>query len=141
MTKVDFYLLQQASTLDQADDFACRLAEKAFKRGLQVLIAARSAEHAGKLDDLLWQQPDSGFIPHSVGQQLQSPVIIDYNRQPGEHDECLINLSGSVLDYCARFERLCEIVVYEEQSRQQSRQRYKYYKDRGFPIKTHEIKH
>ncbi len=140
MTQVDFYLL--LGTLHQSDGdlFACKLTNKAYRGGARVLLCAGSQQHAGMLDDMMWQQPNSGFIPHTADPQLHGKVKIDYNRDAGDHDDCLINLSGEVPEYNARFRRICEIVVYSEEARALGRQRFKYYKDRGYPIRTHEIK-
>lgn len=140
MTKVDFYVLHGQQALELGDQFACRLTDKAFRQGKRVLIKARSQQHAQQLDDLLWQQPKTGFIPHAMLSTLPSKVNIDYNAGPGEHDDCLINLGDEIPEYCARFQRICEIVVFNEQARMRSREHYKYYKDRGFPIATHNIK-
>ena len=38
----------------------------------------------------------------------------------------------------AGFERLVELVGTEEDDRVQARQRYRHYKDRGYPLETHE---
>lgn len=140
MTQVDFYLLPGTSQQHDGDLFACKLADKAFRAGTSVLLCAGSRQHASALDALLWQQPISGFIPHTADQELHEKVKIDYNRDAGAHDDCLINLADEVPEYNARFRRICEIVVYSDESRALGRQRFKYYKDRGFPIRTHEIK-
>ncbi|MFK8019594.1 MAG: DNA polymerase III subunit chi [Pseudomonadales bacterium] len=140
MTKVDFYLLLGTDQRSEGDHFACRLVDKAFRAGSSILLCSSSKQHADELDTLLWTFPISGFIPHTVDPDLQSKVKIDYNASDSYHDDCLINLSSTVPDYSARFRRICEIVVYSEEARAHSRQRFKYYKDRGFPIETHEIK-
>lgn len=140
MTKIDFYLLRATSEASQGDHFACLLTDKAFRGGNRVLIAACSAAHAQELDQLLWKVPNTGFIPHGPAAEVSNKVAIDYNRSPGDHDDCLINLSQSVPEYCARFKRICEVVVFNDEARAASRERFKYYQQRGFPINTHEIK-
>ena len=140
MTKVDFYLLPGTQQRSDGDRFACRLVDKAFRAGSSILLCSNSQQHAAELDALLWQIPISGFIPHSADPNLHSKVKIDYNGSDTHHDDCLINLSSTVPEYSSRFRRICEIVVYSDEARELSRKRFKYYKDRGFPIETHEIK-
>ncbi len=139
MTKIDFYLLRTASEESQGDHFACLLTDKAYRGGNRVLITASSETHAAKLDELLWKVPISGFIPHGPATDVSNKVAIDYNQNPGDHDDCLINLSQQVPEYCARFKRICEVVVFNDEARAASRERFKYYQQRGFPINTHEI--
>ncbi len=139
MTKIDFYLLRAASEPSQGDHFACLLTDKAFRGGNRVLISVGSEKHAKDIDQLLWKVPNTGFIPHGQASDVSNKVAIDYNLGPGDHDDCLINLSHKVPDYCARFKRICEVVVFNNEARAASRERFKYYQQRGFPINTHEI--
>jgi DNA polymerase-3 subunit chi len=45
----------------------------------------------------------------------------------------LINLSASVPNYFAQFERVIELVT--EDNKAQARAHYSYYKERGYPLK------
>jgi DNA polymerase-3 subunit chi len=42
--------------------------------------------------------------------------------------------------FFSRFERVAELVSGDADVRQQGRKRYSFYKDRGYPLRTHEIK-
>lgn len=139
MTQVDFYLLEKVHDRNGALQFACRLADKAWRGSSDLLIAAASAEECATLGELLWSQQPSSFLPHDDNVQDLSTLSLCTSDNPGEHSGCLINTSGQLLPYCARFQRVCEIVIFEESARETSRKHYKYYKDRGFPIKTHTI--
>ena len=53
MTQVDFYVLKDDSALNRVQ-FACRLADKAYRLGHRVYIHTESAQQTRQLDDLLW---------------------------------------------------------------------------------------
>ena len=139
MTEVDFYLLPVPEMHGQLM-FACRLAEKAWRQGHNVFLQAPDTTTAQQLDDLLWSFQDASFVPHGLlGTEPKSPVEIGSGDEAGDHHDVLINLSGQIPAFFSRFERVAEIVLNDEQQKQQSREAWKYYKDRGYPFRLHDI--
>ena len=49
------------------------------------------------------------------------------------------NSRSNVPEFFTRFERIAEIVGGDEPSRQAARARFKFYRERGYPIETHEL--
>ena len=139
MTKVDFHVLEGVEQLSLRDIYACRLINKAFKAGSEVYVAAASAEHVKALDELLWREPINAFVPHLADPSVHERVNIGYNCEPIKHQDCLINLSDGIPTFSARFTRIFEIVLSAPQAREMSRERHKFYKDRGFPINVNSI--
>ncbi len=142
MTQVDFYLLQDDSAQIRAS-FACRLADKAYRLGNRVYIHTASAEQTRQLDDLLWTFQQNSFVPHGIYQAAQHnppPVLLAHNSEPDASIQVLINLSAEVPLFFSRFERVAELVNQNADIRQQGRSRYSFYKERGYPLRTHEIK-
>jgi DNA polymerase-3 subunit chi len=141
MTRIDFYILQDVE-LDAMHRFACRLATKAMANGNEVHIHASDSDTAQAVDELLWIYPDQRFVPHSViteqsAQAAQAdPVNIGWE-EPKHIDDVLINISGDVPGFFGRFDRVAEIVV--RSTRDAGRDRYKFYRDRGFPLFHHEL--
>lgn len=137
MTRVDFYILQD---IDQsaAHRFACRLALKALSSGAPVHLHAGAEAVARDLDELLWQYPEQRFVPHECEDAATgaAPVVIGWN-PPERPDGLLINLGDSVPTFFGRFERVAEIIVQER--RDVGRERYRFYRDRGFPLFHHEL--
>lgn len=139
MTKVDFYILDSAQPLD-ALHYCCRLAEKALKKGLGIYIHCRSADQSTELDDLLWSFSAESFVPHTLkSAQAAGRVVIGSDAVAPEAAELLINLAPEIPDFFSRFQRVGEIVCQEESWLLPSRNRYRFYKDRGYPLKTHKI--
>ena len=50
----------------------------------------------------------------------------------------LVNLGAGIPEGFEGFERLIEVVTVEEDDRQQARQRWKHYADRGYAITRHD---
>ena len=57
---------------------------------------------------------------------------------PGRWD-VLINLSAEVPEFFSRYERVAEVVDADAARREQSRERYRFYRDRGYKLNTHQV--
>ena len=80
----------------------------------------------------------STLLPEVAGMIVEvSPSF-----RPGgffEKDEVLINLRAEWPPFFSRFQRLIEIVSLDEQDRGQARERFKFYRDRGYAIQSHDL--
>ncbi len=140
MTRIDFYVLQDVD-LDAMRRFACRLAGKAITGGHGVHIHTDGAEDAGIVDELLWSYPDNRFIPHETLDDAGRPpaavpVTLGWT-EPEGLDGVLINLSGEIPHFFGRFDRVAEVIP--RSRRDAGRERYKFYRDRGYPLFHHEL--
>jgi DNA polymerase-3 subunit chi len=137
MTRIDFYV--------DADDrlqVACRLAAKALAQRLRVLVYAPDGEVAAALDRLMWTTPAIGFVPHVMAEHRlapETPVVIARVDGDSPHDQVLVNLARESPPSFARFQRLIEIVSRDEEDRHAARARYRFYRDRGYEIRTHSL--
>jgi DNA polymerase-3 subunit chi len=144
VTQVDFYILENDS--DEARlRLACRIVDKAMQRDQHVFIHATSDQEARQLDELLWTFSQGSFIPHRiVREELAAapaePVLIGLNQAPapGRWD-VLINLATDVPDFFSRYERVAEVVDGNPVRRERSRERYRFYRDRGYKLNTHQV--
>lgn len=138
MTQVDFY-----THVEDKLKTACALAGKAFARGMKLTLCCPDAETAQRLDRMLWTTPATGFLPHCApGDPLaaQTPVIIDHSADDSLlHDELLINLRPQQPPYFGRYQRLIEIVSLDDGDRAGARERFRFYRDRGYEIRTHDL--
>ncbi len=140
MTRVDFYVLKPGSRGNRYT-LAARLAEKAWRSGHRVLVAVASEEEQRHMDRLLWTFRDTGFVPHGLlGQAdpLLNPVLITLDNADDEH-EVLINLQSAVPEFFSRFQRVAECVDDEPGVREAGRDRYRFYRERGYPLQVHEL--
>jgi len=123
MTKVDFYILSSGST----EHTTCKLVEKAYNMGHRVYIHTESDAQTNQIDALLWTYRAGSFIPHQryqAGSEKDSPVI---------------NMAPEVPLFFSRFERVAELIDNNEEHKKLGRERYRFYKDRGYPLDTHNL--
>lgn len=136
MTEILFYITEQAGAEAQAS-LAWRIAEKAWRQGHSVYIHCCDEAHAEALDQLFWQQPATGFLPH--GLTPLEPVQLGHGDDPGERHDVLINLAPTVPDFATRFTRVAEMITGDPELRDAGRQRFRFYRDRGLSIRTHNL--
>jgi DNA polymerase-3 subunit chi len=94
---------------------------------------------------MLWTWPAIGFVPHALAHDplaVETPVLI------GGEDVCatkpagvdiLLNLAGECPPHFERFERLLELVGAQDEEKKSGRERYRFYRDRGYPITNHDL--
>ncbi len=139
MTRVTFYLLA-ATEARACQRFACRLARKACGAGQRVHIHTSDAEATRELDRLLWTFEDTAFLPHGTDvHDPNSPITLHETAVPGDRCDVLINLAVEVPEYFGRFERIADVVGGDEASRALGRERYRFFKERGYPLEHHAI--
>lgn len=139
MTRIDFYQIEGE---EPPLLFACRLIEKIYRRGHRVHVQAASQSQAEELDDLLWSFRAERFIPHALlatAAPVDAPIHIGAGDEPADHQEVMVNLSGVVPDFFSRFDRVAEVVPREQNSRDEARANYRFYKDRGYPLQYHRM--
>jgi DNA polymerase-3 subunit chi len=95
---------------------------------------------AADLDDLLWNYPEHRFVPHGLAGDrhgaARHPVEIGW-QPPADPEGLLVNLAPEIPSFFGRFDRVAEIVV--DANRDDGRARYKFYRDRGFPLFHHDL--
>ncbi len=137
MTQIDFY-----THVDNKLQTACQLVAKAYERKLRVLVFTPDVTMSNKLDTMLWTTPAIGFLPHALAGMpiaAETPIIIDHQADDLAHDQVLVNLRDEWPPFFSRFQRLIEIVSVDENDRLAARERYSFYRDRGYPIKSHNL--
>lgn len=132
MTKVDFY----TGSPDKLRT-ACQLSHKAMQNGLKTVITLPDAASSEALDRLLWHYPETAFIPHcrsDAAEADSTPVLLDYNSDKFPHHDLLISLRGECMPFFSRFDRLIEIIGTDQEDSRLGRERYKFYRDRGYEL-------
>jgi DNA polymerase-3 subunit chi len=144
VTQVDFYIVDSDSE-DARLKIVCRIADKANDASQHVFINGCSDVEAKKLDELLWTLSQGSFIPHKIVRDgadgaSAEPVIIGLNRGPlSDRWDLMINLAPEVPEFFSRYRRVAEVVDGDTARRAQSRDRYRFYRDRGYTLNTHQV--
>jgi DNA polymerase-3 subunit chi len=137
VTSIDFYF-----NAGDRLQVACRLAGKALAQGRSLLVYAPEGDTASRIDKLLWTWPATGFVPHcSLHDPLapDTPVLIAADDGAPPRCDLLLNLAASCPPHFERFERLLEVVGVDEAERAAGRERYRYYRSRGYAIANHDL--
>lgn len=137
MTSINFYF--------NAGDrlhVACRLAGKAYAQKKKLLIFAPALDTARRIDNLLWTWQQFSFVPHCLASNplaARTPILITAESESPPECEVLLNLGDECPPFFERYERLLEIVGQDDAGRSLGRGRFKFYKERGYAIDTHDL--
>ncbi len=135
MTRVEFFF----NVEDKLQKLA-ELSEKAINKNIKVMILTADESTTTSVQQALWKHPDS-FLANCRSQDslaAASPIVVDYQTDYLVHDELLINLQQSQTTIFSRFKTLIEIVGADEADKILARARYKFYRDRGYEIRSYD---
>lgn len=134
MTRIDFH----THVADRLS-YVCRLTRKVYGAGKAVLVLGESTELAA-LDTALWTFSALEFIPHCMANDplaSVTPVVLTDDLARAPHHAVLVNLRAHVPANFARFERLLEVVGDASEALDAGRERYRFYRDRGYQLSSH----
>ena len=137
MTQISFY-----TRAENKLSVARQLIAKAWGQKLNVFVHATDPAVAAEIDRLLWTQPALSFIPHCRDDSPLAevtPVLIGIRMDKLAPADVIINLDPEPPSIFSRFDRLLEIVTGDEADLAASRRRYRYYKERGYDLVTHDL--
>ena len=145
MTRIDFYVAQNPDAGSPAL-LVCRFVEKAFRNGHETYVLTADAQQSAHLDELLWTFSPGSFVPHQLIPGSQNPaedplpaVLIGHEEPPAACNDVLVSLRPEVPDCFSRFRRVAEFVGTGEEEKHQARVRFRYYRDRGYPLENHTV--
>lgn len=142
--------------------YAGRVTRKLFRQQHAVSIVAEPPI-LQQLDEMLWSLAPSDFVAHSLlsatGQEVLppttasvqtneqaalnprlSPVVLLEHPTHSHHSDVLLNLRDEIPQDFGRFNLLYELVSqYDETEKQAARQRWQYYKQRGYVVVSHDL--
>jgi DNA polymerase-3 subunit chi len=115
---------------------------QAWRERKQVLVYVPDGDQATRLDRILWSQPPLSFLPHCNSDSPlagQTPIILADQLDDPQQEDCLLNLSDELPPTFSRFAHLVEIVSTDDSDRLPARERFKFYRDRGYAIESRDI--
>lgn len=144
MTRIDFYVLS-GHTLDKRLEFCCKLIEKAYKNRLSICVYHSNLSVLEQLDEMLWAFKSESFIPHKISnssEHEQSKMVYLTDQSPPEQiSDYLINLDNKIPSFFSHFKRLSEIVSQDQETTLATREHFKQYRSKGYPLTTHDLRH
>lgn len=138
MAEIDFYVLD-GSPPPEPQQFVCRLLDTVYRRGAEVHVHVSDEAAARRLDEQLWTYAPGAFVPHRLaGSVGRAPVWIDW-RAPQRPGEVLLTLTDEVPHFFSGFRRVLELVPGDPAGRTAARARYRFYRERGYPLRQHRL--
>lgn len=142
MTSIDFHF----NTPNRLE-YACRLTRKILNAGqaqseTPLVVYCSNRTRLDEFDDLLWSLWPEEFIPHAhvaLPEAADSPIVLmDEDIKIHSHT-LLLNLDDEPPPFFSRFVRLFEVVSSEDDDKQKARQRFAFYRDRGYAINNYDL--
>jgi DNA polymerase-3 subunit chi len=137
MTTIDFY-----THVPDRLDVAARIIAKAHAAHGHVRVLTPDAATTDALDRRLWLAPPTGFLPHCTVDSpvaADTPILIGHSLEHTGPAHVLVNLHAAPPPYFSRFERLAEIVGTDAADAAAGRERWKFYKARGYELRQHNL--
>jgi DNA polymerase III subunit chi len=134
MTRIDFH-----TNVGDSLAYACRLVRKAYLAGEQAIVLAEPARLRA-FDAMLWTFSPLDFVPHCMAESplaAGTPIVLTSDLEQAPHHRVLLNLGAAVPAQFARFERLLEVVGDAPDELASGRERYRYYRDRGYALNNY----
>jgi DNA polymerase-3 subunit chi len=136
VTRIDFH-----SNASNPLDYLYRLVRKAYLSGHKIVLVCDDETRSASLDDAFWSHQPADFLPHGrIGQPEaeDAPIVIAGSNDETPHHDVMINLSRTTPQFFSRFERLIEVVGADPDEVAAGRQRWSFYRDRGYALSHHD---
>jgi DNA polymerase-3 subunit chi len=137
VTSIDFY-----TRCGEPFRVVVQLVAKAWSQHGSVRIVTADPAMTDALDAFLWSWPATGFLPHCRLHHplaAETPILLDHVLEHHGPAAVLVNLHAAPPPFFARFERLVEIVAEGEADVAAGRERWRYYKERGYDLRSHNL--
>lgn len=132
MTRVRFY-----TNVDDALALIRQLVTAAMARQRQVTVYVRDRQHAVSISDFLWSQPADSFLPNALAdtsEATHTPIQLAWLPEQIQQDDVLFNCQPLQPLFFGRFRHLIEIISRDEADKAAGRQRWAFYRDRGYSV-------
>jgi DNA polymerase-3 subunit chi len=137
MTRVEFFFNVPDKLAKSA-----QLCGEALAQGHQLTIFSRDAAMSQALQQLLWRHSATSFLANAQSSDVISqfsPIVLDTKGDHLQQDDILINLQMQHPPFFSRFRCLIELVGLDEADKVAARLRYRFYRDRGYAVKSTDI--
>jgi len=128
MTYIQFYILA-SDKIEDRWHYAQRLVSQSVRGGKSVHV------HTACSNDT------RALIEQMEGNSIEADelVFVNHDGEPDADRQVLINLSDEVPYFFSSFETTLEVIHAEPKAKAVGRERYRYYQERGYPLRHQEI--
>lgn len=143
--RVEFHVLGEAAPSARLR-VAARLVAAAWREEGPVLVSFDAAGELAEFDTLLWTFEDGSFVPHEPWDGRDAPpapVALVSGALPDRLSRFarLVNLGTLCVPDVDPPARVDEIIDADETRRRAGRERFRRYRERGWPINTQDASH
>lgn len=144
MTRIEFMINVENKFAKTAE-----ICEKELAKGRLVTISSENETHFSALQAAFWQVSASSFLPiYDLEDAIDAPHFATFfpihfalqSQSAAQkkliQDDLLVHFHPHTPPFFSRFRYLVELVGLEESDKAAARLRYKFYRDRGYEIKT-----
>ncbi len=139
MTRIEFVLLDTGADKASVYERVHHFANAAASNG-GMFIHADDPADSYALSTLINPSAEYASAPSkALASITESAVVVGHGREPDGTHHTLLNLAPEVPWFFGRFERMIEVVQSDENARKSGRERYRYYKCRGYPLSHRQL--
>lgn len=136
----DSYLGEFGSLFSHHEQVALNLLFTQLKNKKKIYLHCDSQKQAEQFDEYLWQYPADRFVPHTLkgeGEKSFAPLQIGWGELPRSvRADVIINLEQEKPTHLQDKNCIIDFVPIDESLKILARQRYLFYKQQGFSLKT-----
>lgn len=132
MTRIRFY-----TDVQDPQALILHLASQALARQRQVTVYVQDRAQAQALSERLWSEPDALFLPNALADEPMAPhtpVQLAWMPEQIQQDDLMFNCQATQPLFFGRFRHLFEIIAANEADKVAGRQRWAFYRDRGYEV-------
>lgn len=137
MTRVEFFFNVEDKLIKTAE-----LCERAVGKSRELMIFTQNDEMNIALQAVLWRQSSTSFLASirpSQAMNMYSSIVVTDRGDKLEKDDILINLQTEYPPFFSRFRYVAELVSNDEADKVAARLKFKFYRDRGYEIKSTDV--
>ena len=141
MTQIEFYSVEsEQNKLPFAH--ITEVVKRGYRKGQKIFIHTENKKLAEKMDEILWTQDAKSFLPHQLvgeDENTKPPIEIGFGQEPSIHPDILINLASEVPLFFSQFNWVFEYAFGDDENKEKARTRFKFYRERGYPLNHRKI--
>ena len=137
MTRVEFFF-----NVDNKLAKTSELCEKALAKGRELMVFTPGMAMNEAVQAALWQHSATSFLASSDHTALMphSPISVSHEPEGLSKDDVLINLHDQHPPFFSRFRYLVELVGSSDDDKAAARLKFRFYRDRGYDIKSTDVR-
>lgn len=136
MTRVEFFF-----NVDDKLAKTSELCAKALAKGRELMVFTPGVAMNEAVQAALWQHSATSFLASSddAACMMPSPITVSHEHERLTKDDVLINLHDQHPPFFSRFRYLVELVGSAEDDKAAARVKFRFYRDRGYDIKSTDL--